>query len=109
MNLEPSIALTQNFVTTENLPSVLRFLKCRREQVSGSCYGEGLYERFVEAFEKQHGDQIIREIEEREGISNARVKEKENVEKQVSLWDRLLEDAGDGDDGAFTFAFGGDD
>jgi hypothetical protein len=35
VNLEPSIAVTQNFVSPANLPGVLYFLKHRADQVSG--------------------------------------------------------------------------
>eukprot|EP00842_Homolaphlyctis_polyrhiza_P001895 jgi/Hompol1/2706/HPOL_005923-RA len=49
MNIEDSIALTQNFVNSENLVNVLDFAEFRPEQVSGfSCDHGGLYKEFTE-------------------------------------------------------------
>lgn len=45
---EPSVAITQNFVSKCSLAHVLSFLSSRREQVSGCADGDTLYERFVE-------------------------------------------------------------
>ncbi|KAJ3319403.1 hypothetical protein HDV06_006356 [Boothiomyces sp. JEL0866] len=65
MNLEPGIALTQNFVGMENLENVLNFCKKKPEQVSGFCHGDlydefkkGLLEDMPEVWEKvKHLDQ----------------------------------------------------
>jgi hypothetical protein len=52
MNLEPSIAITQNFVGDENLKDVLKFLKYKPEQVSGYCHGN-LYHDFTAALQEK--------------------------------------------------------
>ncbi|KND00751.1 uncharacterized protein SPPG_03865 [Spizellomyces punctatus DAOM BR117] len=111
MNLEPSIALTQNFVATSNLPSVLRFLKYRRDQVSGSCYGTELYERFTEALNHINPG-LIYDIEAKDDIQeNAKIVNR--LEKRESFWDRIMksdEGINIGAEGrGFSFAFGGDD
>jgi ribosomal protein L16 Arg81 hydroxylase len=52
LNLEPCIALTQNFVSAANLRPVLRFLGTRRSDLVSGCKEEDratLYERFVDA------------------------------------------------------------
>lgn len=54
INLDETLALTQNFVSTVNLPHVLRFLKNGTEDhISGLPMDQraGLYNRFVEALE----------------------------------------------------------
>lgn len=55
VNLDFSLALTQNYVSTSNLSDVLRFLRDKRDQVSGvrdrkeAMQPEELYENFVAA------------------------------------------------------------
>ncbi|KAI9355909.1 Clavaminate synthase-like protein [Zopfochytrium polystomum] len=54
MNLEETIAVTQNFVSKENISHVLRFLATKPDQVSGfsdrcSVSGTELYNKFVDA------------------------------------------------------------
>lgn len=63
VNLDFSIAITQNFVNSSNLPSVLRFLDQKRDQVSG--YGnrcESLYEDFSAAMHAEY-PQLMKELE----------------------------------------------
>jgi hypothetical protein len=57
LNLEPCIAVTQNFVSEANLPKVLAHLAtCSSELVSGCAPGArgGLHARFVDAMAAQH-------------------------------------------------------
>jgi hypothetical protein len=54
MNLESSLAITQNFVSEENIVQVLRFLKNKPAQISG--YKGNLYEDFVEKLKTEHPD-----------------------------------------------------
>jgi len=51
INLEPTVAVTQNYVSGANLPHVLRFLAStgREALVSGCALGAELHERFVGA------------------------------------------------------------
>lgn len=102
MNLQPSIAITQNFVSTENLPQVLRFLSKRRDQVSGCQDGDALYERFVDAFKKSHPG-VLEKVMEDEGLGK---KVKGVGEVKVGLWDRIGKSAEDnGERGGDTFSF----
>ncbi|KAI9337805.1 hypothetical protein BDR26DRAFT_838504 [Obelidium mucronatum] len=69
MNLEESIAITQNFVNDCNLTEVLRFIREKPDQVSG--YGSGekacslantLYSRFSAALQETHPHVVQQEI-----------------------------------------------
>lgn len=52
VNLEDCIAITQNYVGSQNLKETMEFLYMKRDQVSGVADDrrEGLYEEFKEAF-----------------------------------------------------------
>jgi hypothetical protein len=56
INLEDTIAITQNFVGQGNLRKVLDFLKRRGDQVSGVDSAERLYDRFVECLKNHRPD-----------------------------------------------------
>ncbi|KAJ3413643.1 hypothetical protein HDV05_007711 [Chytridiales sp. JEL 0842] len=107
MNLEETIAITQNFVSSENIKHVLRFLDTKRDQVSGfgmigcgdltQClenddddvedgegsapakpkYGMHLYEEFVEALGDKWTSVVQEEKAEREAQSHAAKKLKD--------------------------------
>lgn len=87
INLEDTIALTQNFVNEENLPNVLKFLKMKEEQVSGYC-GENLYEDFARAI-RENRDDLTPVLDEFELKLYKKRK-----------WDTLVEES------AFCFGFG---
>ena len=56
INLEDTVAVTQNFVSNANLPYVLRFLRSGREDLVSGCPGEdraSLHCRFVEALRER--------------------------------------------------------
>ncbi|TPX48699.1 hypothetical protein SeLEV6574_g01897 [Synchytrium endobioticum] len=55
INLEPSIAITSNFTPSYSLPTVLRWLKDRPDQVSGY-RGHDLYSDFVDAVKRKRPD-----------------------------------------------------
>lgn len=83
MNLEDSIAITQNFVSEHNLGSVLDFLKDRKCQVSGVEEGEGLFERFLDALETAKPDMVSDWRRDQQGkIKSAIV----NKPASQSLW-----------------------
>ena len=48
VNLSESIAVTQNFVPPAHLPSVLRFLKTKQDQISGFADEVEAYKLFIE-------------------------------------------------------------
>lgn len=54
VNLEDSVAITQNYVSSRNLKKVLSFLKTKGDQVSGVCEGTDLYSEFTERL-KENG------------------------------------------------------
>lgn len=64
MNLDDgmSIALTQNYVSASNLPDVLRFLKTRKQQISGcrdrtdAIQPDELLDTFKECLQEKHPD-----------------------------------------------------
>lgn len=87
MNLEQSIALTQNFVATYNLPNVLRFLRDKPDQISGFSGKEGVFEDFVK---------VLRTSGVLEGVDPALLESK--MEKS-SKWDALSTG------GDFSFSF----
>ena len=61
MNLETSIAITQNFVNQHNLSKVLDFLKCKQDLISGTCSTD-LYQRFTNALENLKPE-LLKEID----------------------------------------------
>lgn len=89
----PVVAITQNYVSSANLPTVCQFLRDRREQVSG-CPEEtagSLYELFVGELKTQRPDLMSR--------TNALTR----VERPPPLWESLR---GDGEASQpFTFSF----
>lgn len=99
LNLDESLALTQNFVPRAKLPDVLAFLRDKREQVSG--FGEDVADRAYELFVERLGEkypEILKEglekLEEREGPGK---------------WERLTKGEGEGEGGGFSFGFGGEE
>jgi len=64
LNLEDTIAVTQNFVSHESLSHVLHFLRRKSDQVSGCCDGAnaGLYDRFTRAL-RSHRPKLLERVE----------------------------------------------
>ncbi|KAL3149040.1 hypothetical protein ABBQ32_001885 [Trebouxia sp. C0010 RCD-2024] len=65
MNLEESIAVTQNYVSCANLQQVLDFLKGGRAELVSGCPFEqrgGLHDAFVTALQ-QHRPQVLKELQ----------------------------------------------
>jgi hypothetical protein len=92
INLEESIAVTQNYVSRRELAAVLHFLKTRPEQVSGfklisadeDCeeeWGDVVFERLCKALQRDHRDVLLEALKE--------VARRETSATKTSVWDRL--------------------
>ncbi|KAF2099624.1 putative F-box and JmjC domain protein [Rhizodiscina lignyota] len=102
LNLDASIAITQNFVPQKKLPDVLAFLKDSPDQVSGFTDDvEDPYGLFVERLREQYPSLL----EEAFKVMERRGKE------HKSKWEQLVKkpDEGDQEAGGFSFGFGGDE
>ena len=89
LNLEPSIAITQNFVPRGHLADALDFLRNKPEQVSG--FGNGVldpYRTFVSKLREAHP--II--------LDEAMI-EMEKMQTKKRKWDDLVRNVKDGEDG----------
>jgi hypothetical protein len=95
MNLEDSIALTQNFVSDFNLMSVLKFLRFKPDQVSGfkgDCY-PSLFEAFLDGLKRER-PKAWGEVDSSQ------------LEEKKSKWTELTANAGET---SFSFGFTIDD
>jgi hypothetical protein len=102
LNLEDSLALTQNFVPRKKLPDVLSFLRDQRGEVSGfkEDVCDRAYELFVERLREQHPELL------EEGLAELEKKEKKGRGK----WEELTKGGQEEEEtGGFSFGFGGDD
>ncbi|KAL3901293.1 MAG: hypothetical protein SGCHY_000710 [Lobulomycetales sp.] len=59
LNVEDSVAITQNFVDESNLSLVLSFLRDKPDQVSGYIEGRDLYADFVDALGRKRCDVVL--------------------------------------------------
>ncbi len=98
VNLEDSIAITQNFVPRAHLTGVLKFLRDKRDQVSGFRKEvEDPYEEFVSGMRRDYPELL------EEGL-----KELETMEKgRKRKWDVAV-GREEGETGSFSFGFGED-
>jgi len=101
LNLEDSLALTQNFVPRKKLPDVLGFLRDQRGEVSGfkEDVCDRAYELFVERLQEQHPELL------EEGLAELERKGKKGKGK----WEQLTKGDEKEEVGGFSFGFGGDD
>ncbi len=101
LNLDESLALTQNFVPRARLPDVLAFLRDRREQVSGFSdeVAERAYELFVERLREECPDVL------EEGLERLEKRDKGGRGK----WETLTKGDEEEEGGAFSFGFAGDE
>jgi hypothetical protein len=96
VNLDTSIAITQNFVPRSHLSSVLSFLKHKPDQVSGFKRDvTDPYDTFVRCMEEQHPELLTQAIADLEKRSEAKKRK----------WETAI--GGDGSE-EFSFRFGGD-
>lgn len=100
LNIEESLALTQNFVPRSKLPDVLGFLRDQRAEVSGFreevC--DRAYELFVERLQEEYPEVLEEALNELEKRGKGKRGKWEELTKGVEE-----------EEGGFSFGFGGDD
>ncbi|KAF2118359.1 F-box domain-containing protein [Lophiotrema nucula] len=101
LNLEDSLALTQNFVPRKKLGDVLGFLRDQRDSVSGfkDEVADQAYELFVEKLKAKHPETL------EDGLQELERKGKKGRGK----WEELTKGDEAEESGGFSFGFGGDD
>jgi hypothetical protein len=100
VNLEASIAITQNFVPRSHLTGVLSFLKEKPDQVSGfKKHVIDAYGTFVERMENEYPALLKQAITDLEN----------KAEGKKRKWDAAVGNTGEGSGNEFSFGFGGDD
>lgn len=101
LNLEPSIALTQNFVPLRRLGAVLQFLRDQKQSISGFCDNvQNPYELFVERLREYNTNVLEQGLAELERLSKG----------GRGRWEELKSMADDEDgQGTFSFGFGGNE
>eukprot|EP01134_Creolimax_fragrantissima_P000953 CFRG0953T1 len=106
MNIEDSIAITQNYVSNANLVKVMSFLKNKPEQISGckpTLPAEQLHDRFVQECNKAYPGVLEKLVEE----DRLRKEERE----RGSIWKQLKKPTntspvdGSAATGGFSFGF----
>ena len=99
VNLDASIAITQNFVPRSHLPGVLSFLRDKPDQVSG--FKKGVTDplgAFVERMQNKHPDILEQAFEELKRMAEAKKRK----------WDEALGNHKGEEHGGFSFGFGDD-
>lgn len=97
LNLEPSIAVTQNFIPRKRVGAVLHFLRDQKLSISGfSDEIDDPYELFVERLREADPALLEDGLEKLEKLSKS----------GKGKWERLREEQGDE---GFSFGFGGGD
>ena len=99
VNLDSAVAITQNFIPRAHLPSAIRFLKDKADQVSGfSRDVKDPHKLFIERLREQHPALL----EALETSSNRKRKWEDVVHEKEESTNKA-------DGGGFSFGFGGDD
>ncbi|KAJ5884881.1 hypothetical protein N7495_009391 [Penicillium taxi] len=102
VNLEPSIAITQNFVPRAQLGAALDFLSNKADQVSG--FRKEIanpYEKFINGMHKAYP----------ELLAEAQLELQKKAEGKKRKWDDIVHGKSEGDSeaaGGFSFGFGDD-
>lgn len=105
LNLEPSIAITQNFIPRRRVGAVLQFLRDQKQSISGFSDGvEDPYQLFVDKLETSDSGLLEEGMVELERLSKG----------SRGKWEQLTKGAVDDEEedsgGGFSFGFGaGDD
>lgn len=104
VNLEPSIAITQNFIPRAHLGSVLEFLSHKADQVSGFKKNvENPYQRFISGMEQEY-PQLLKQAQE---------ELQRKAEGKKRKWEDIVHGKADDSEeqnaeGGFSFGFGDD-
>ncbi|KAJ9310275.1 hypothetical protein DTO217A2_54 [Paecilomyces variotii] len=103
VNIEPSIAITQNFIPRSHLSAALDFLSNKADQVSGFRKDvDDPYGRFVARMKEAHPELLEQAMQDLE-------KGKEGKKRK---WDEIVhgkvDEAEEGEAGGFSFGFGDD-
>ncbi|KAE8363089.1 hypothetical protein BDV27DRAFT_11470 [Aspergillus caelatus] len=106
VNIEPAIAITQNFIPRAHLSAALDFLSNKADQISGFRKDvDNPYEQFVNKMHQAHPDLLEQALDEL----------KKKTEGKKRKWDEIVhgksEQNGAGDSseaGGFSFGFGDD-
>lgn len=102
-NLEPSIALTQNFVPEKRVGAVLHFLRDQKQSISGFIDDvENPYELFVERLRAYNPEVLSAGLADMERISKGSKGKWEELTKSTCTQD--MDEAS----GGFSFGFGDD-
>jgi len=104
LNLEPSIALTQNFVPRRRVGAALHFLRDQKQSISG--FGddvEDAYALFVERLRERDPELLDEALKELERIGKGAKGKWEELTKPAVTHDGAVGENG------FSFGFGGDD
>ncbi|KAL4974937.1 hypothetical protein BDW66DRAFT_152396 [Aspergillus desertorum] len=107
VNLEPAIAITQNFIPRAHLTAALDFLSNKADQVSGFRKDiDNPYENFVAKMQQLHPESLQKALDEL----------KKKAEGKKRKWDEVVHGKRSIDEanvesqaGTFSFGFGGDD
>lgn len=101
LNLEPSIAITQNFIPRARVGAVMHFLRDQKQSVSGfSDDIEDPYSLFADRLREFDSDLLEQGFKELERLT----------EGSRGKWEKLRKIDGEYDDqGGFSFGFGGGD
>ncbi|KAL9082708.1 MAG: hypothetical protein Q9165_008807 [Trypethelium subeluteriae] len=98
VNLEPSIAITQNFVPVSKLGEVLEFLRTKPDQISG--FSKDVQDPFVLFSQKLE--------EQYPGLAEVHANDKSSNGIKKTAWQAAVKKQ-DEQDGGFSFGFGSGD
>lgn len=89
LNLKPSIAITQNFVTRKYLPDTLGFMKYKPEQVSGfKSDVTNPYQTFITRLRQKYPevlDQALQEMEKKYGPKKRKWDQVTRTDNEITL------------------------
>ncbi|KAG8748702.1 hypothetical protein FRC10_000093 [Ceratobasidium sp. 414] len=102
VNLEASVAVTQNFASEHELVNILRFMRERADQISGwpdDIQCTELYDTFCEVLRRERPSILQRALEVLDKSS------KKGAGKQRSVWDQVTKSQAEKVDQGFSFGF----